>query len=31
MCSLAEWPIPALVPRQRKFQQDMALLNSVLI
>ena len=26
----AEWPVPALVPRQRKFQQDMALLNSVL-
>jgi len=26
----AEWPIPALVPRQRKFQQDMQLLNSVL-
>ncbi|EKX39181.1 cytochrome P450 [Guillardia theta CCMP2712] len=26
----AEWPIPALVPRQRKFQQDMALLNGVL-
>lgn len=26
----AEWPIPALVPRQRKFQLDMQLLNSVL-
>jgi len=26
----AEWPVPALVPRQRKFQQDMALLNGVL-
>ena len=26
----AEWPIPALVPRQRKFQEDMKLLNSVL-
>ena len=26
----AEWPIPAIVPRQRKFQQDMALLNGVL-
>ena len=26
----AEWPIPALVPRQRKFQQDMQLLNSVI-
>jgi len=26
----AEWPIPALVPRQRKFQKDMSLLNGVL-
>mmetsp|Transcript_491 Transcript_491/g.1145 ORF Transcript_491/g.1145 Transcript_491/m.1145 type:complete len:647 (+) Transcript_491:75-2015(+) len=26
----AEWPIPALVPRQRKFQNDMNLLNGVL-